>query len=317
MLIYFRSYLFHKMTRLLFELLPNEILLHIFQYFDVRDLYQSFYGLNSRLNAILKSKQNLSVMFSSPDEMDNPYLDLFTKHINKLIVDHSSYINIQLFSSLHSLILNSPSEEQLEQIYNCKFPYLVHLEFGVMNNELGRRSLYKFLRCKQFPSIQTCIFHHENHTISSNCFRNTLPSVFTLRRIWLNSIDLLSCPDIDLNSQHNIFSIDPVHLSLKRFDICCISSGPTIVEIDRFLVQTPNLERFKIASNKIYHSYECLREIASILQRRLIHLSRFDCELQFIMSPEEIDKIHKLHPCFDRIKYQSEHGSQCVRLYTE
>ncbi|CAF1200504.1 unnamed protein product [Rotaria sp. Silwood1] len=305
------------MRRSIFELFPDELILDIFKYFDIRDLYQSFYGLNSRLNAIVQSKKNLSLKFSSPDDMDDPYLDLFTPQIVKLIIDHSSFIDFELFSSLHSLILYSPSEDQLEQIYLCKFPYLIHLEFGIMTDKLFRRSLYEFFHCKRFPSLQTCIFHHENNAVSLNRYRQIWSNASTLRTVWSNSIDISLCSDIGLNIGEKILSIDVMHSSLKRFDICCVKDGPSILDIDHFLIQTPNLEKFKIASSEIYHSYECLQQLASILQRRLVHLRQFDCELQCIMSTEEIDNIHQLHPCFNRIQCQLKYGGRCVRLYTE
>ncbi|CAF0844612.1 unnamed protein product [Rotaria sordida] len=305
------------MIRSTLELFPDELILDIFEYFDIRDLYQSFYGLNSRLNAIIRSRKKLSLKLSTPDEMNDPYFNLYTRHIVNLIIDHSSFIDFQLFSYLHSLILYSPSKDQLEQIYLCKLPYLIHLEFGIMSDTLFYRNFYEFLHCERFPSLQTCIFHHEDNPVSLNRYRQIWSNTSTLRTVWLSSIDLSLCSDIDLHTDEKSLSIDVMHLSLKRFDICCVSAGPSILDIDHLLVQTPNLERFKIASSEVCHSYECLQQLASILQRRLIHLHRFDCELQFVMSTEEIHNIHQLHPCFNRIQYELKYGGRCVRLYTE
>ncbi len=82
------------MARLLLESLPDEIIMDVFEYFEIHDLYQSFYGLNTRLNSILRSRKNFSLTCSSPDEIDDPYFfDLFTNHIIKLIIDHSNYID--------------------------------------------------------------------------------------------------------------------------------------------------------------------------------------------------------------------------------
>jgi hypothetical protein len=305
------------MTQSILEVFPDEIILDVFEYFDIRDLYQSFYGLNIRLNTIVQSRKNLSLIFSSPDEMDDPFFDLFTRHIVKLVVDYSSYIDLEPFSCLYSLILNSPSQEQLKQIGLCQFPYLVYLEFGIMSDTLTRRALQEFLHCKQFPSLETCVFHHENNAVSSNRYRQILSNSSTLRTIWFSSVDLSLSSNNRLDNGENILSINVMHLNLKRFDICCVSTGPSIIEIDYFLVQTPNLDRFKIASNEIYHSFEFLQQLASILQRRLIHLHQFDCELLCVMTTEEIDFIPQLHSCFNRIKYQLKYGGQCVRLFTE
>ena len=306
------------MTASLLELFPDEVILDIFKYYDIRDLYQSFYGLNSRLNGIIESTDNLSLIISSPDEMDDPFFDLFTIHIVKLVIDHSSYIDLQPFSYLHSLILNSPTDDQLKQIYLYKFPYLIHLEFGIMSNKLSHYALQQFLHCKQLPSLQTCIFHHENNAVSLNRYRQIWSNSSTLRTVWLNSVDLSLCSNNGSNNgEKKKFSIDVKHLNLKRFDICCVSTGPSIIEIDHLLQQTPNLERFKIASNEIYYSYEFLQQLASILQQRLINFQQFDCELLCVMTKEESDNIHQLHPCFNRIQYEIKYGGQCIRLFTE
>ncbi|CAF1174957.1 unnamed protein product [Adineta steineri] len=305
------------MTQSIFELLPDEIILGICEYLDIHDLYESFYDLNSRLNAIVCSNKNLALTFSSPDEIDDPFFDLFTTYIIKLTVDHSSYIDFELFPSLHFLILNSPSDDQLEEICLFKFPHLIHLEFGIMSDKLSRCTLYKILNCKQFPSLQTCIFHHETNVVSSNRYRQIWSNSSTLRTVWFSSVDLSLCSNNGLINREKLLSIGIIHSNLKRFDICCVLDGPSLMEMNHFLQQTPNLEKFKIVSNGIYHSYEFLQQLASILQRRLIHLYQFDCELLCVMTIEELDHISRLHPCFNRIQYELKYGGQCIRLFTE
>jgi len=119
------------------------------------------------------------------------------------------------------------------------------------------------------------------------------------------------------NNREKILSIDVIHKNLKRFDVCCVSTGPSIFEIDQFLQQTPNLEIFKIASNEIYLSYESLKQLASILQRRLSNIHQFNCELLCVMTTEELEHISQLHSCFNRIQYELKYGGQCIRLFTE
>ncbi|UJR32765.1 hypothetical protein I4U23_020225 [Adineta vaga] len=301
----------------MFEYFPDEILLHVFEYFNIRDLHQSFYGLNSRLNALICSKKNLSLVFSSPDEMDSSFSDVFATYIAKLVVDHSSYIDYEAFSSLHSLILNSPSDDQLEQICYCKFPYLIHLEFGIMSNTLLYRTLYEVLHSEQFPCLETCIFHHETNVVSLNRYRQIWSNSSTLRTVWLSSVDLSLRSDNGLINREKILSTNVMHLNLKRLDICCTSDGPSICEIDHFLQQMPNLEKFNIASNEIYYSYEFLRQLASTLRRRLIYLAEFSCELLCVMTIEELEQLSQLHTCFKRIQYESKYGGQCIRLFTK
>jgi hypothetical protein len=186
-----------------------------------------------------------------------------------------------------------------------------------MSNRVSHRTLNEFLHCKQYPSLQTCIFHHENNAVSLNRYRQIWSNSTTLRTIWFNSIDLSFSLNNQLIDREKIFSIDVVHYKLKRLDICCVSQGPSIVDIDYFLQQMPNLERFKIASNEIYYSYEFLQELALILQRRLPHLHQFDCELLCVMTTEEADQVSQLHPCFNPIQNQIKYAGQCIRLFTE
>lgn len=114
-----------------------------------------------------------------------------------------------------------------------------------------------------------------------------------------------------------VFAVDAIHRNLKRFDVCCVSSGPSIIDIDHFLQQTPNLESFKIASNEIYYSYDFLQQLAVILQQRLPHLHQFNCELLCPITTEDMHHIAQLHPCFNRIQFEIKYSGQCIRLFTQ
>lgn len=51
------------------EQLPNELLIEIFEYISAYDLYHTFFNLNSRLNSIINSLQNLHLIFQ--EDWDN------------------------------------------------------------------------------------------------------------------------------------------------------------------------------------------------------------------------------------------------------
>ena len=303
-----------------FELFPDEIILGIFEYIYIRDLYESFFDLNYRFHRLLLSRTNLSITISSPDEIEDPFFELFASNIHRLTIDHSSYIDFELFSNIRSLILQSPSDEQLEQLFICQFPNLIHLEFGIMSSNLYYRSLNDFIHCcKQYPLLATCIFHYENNAVSLNRYRQICSTnSSTLRTIWFNSIDL------SFNSQsiHSIyteksFSMNNIHTNLKRLDICCVSLGPSIVDLDHFFQQIPNLEYLKIASNEIYYSYEFIQQLAIILRQRLHNLHEFNCELLCVLTREDLDHIPELHSCFNRIQYEIKYNGQYIRLFTQ
>ena len=305
-----------------FEIFPDELILDIFEYFDIRDLYQSFYDLNCRFDHLVQSKSTYALTTCSADEMEDPLLDQFAKQITKLVVDHSSYIDFHLFPSLTVLILNCPSEDQLEQIYLCSFPHLLHLEFGIMASTLSHRSLHRFFHSKQFPFLESCIFHHDDNPVSLNRYRQLWANPSILRTLWFHSVDLSLGSEI--HRHRHLHTHDPndaikmkvLHTHLKRLDLCCGPTGPTIHDIDQFLIQAPNVERLRIASHEVYYSFEFLDQLASIFYQRLLGLKQFDCELFCLISLEDMQTIVHLHPCFQRIQCQSKYGGQYIRLFT-
>ena len=294
------------MSRFGLERFPDELLLDIADYFHIRDLYQSFYGLNARFNAIVRSRNNLALVLSSPDDMDDPCFDWYAQSTVKLMIDHSSDVDLQPFSSLLSLVLNCPSEDQLKHFYACSFPHLLHLEFGIMTGKLSHRSLHDFFHYDRCPSLQSCIFHHDNNTVSSNRYRQLWSS--SSPTIWCNAIDSSSRP----TNPEVRYSLNVMHRHLQRLDLCCVS----IADMDCFLRQTPNLERLKIASNEVYFSLEFFERLAAVLRQRLPSLVRFDCELLCLMPLDETSGIRQLHRCFDRLQFQSKYAGQCIRVST-
>jgi len=304
------------------EIFPDELILDLFEYFDIRELYQSFYDLNHRFNRLVQSKMTYSLITCSADEMDDPLVDRFAKQIAKLVIDHSSYIDFHLFPSLLVLILNSPSTDQLEQIYLCSFPNLIYLEFGIMASALSHQCLHRFFHSKQFPLLENCIFHHDDNPVSLNRYRQLWSNPSALRTLWFHSIDLSLGSDIHRHRQLPIperndwMKMKILHTHLKRLDLCCGSTGPSIHDIDQFLIQAPNLERVRIASHEVYYSLEFLEQLASIFHQRLLCLKQFDCELFCLISLEDLQTILHLHPCFQRIQFQSKYGGQYVRLFT-
>jgi hypothetical protein len=77
-----------------FEQLPNELLLDIFEYFTLLDIYPTFYGLNSRLNQLIAFSCTRGFVIHSTKE-NNLYLkhilpDIPSWQINTLKLWHNS-----------------------------------------------------------------------------------------------------------------------------------------------------------------------------------------------------------------------------------
>ncbi|CAF0810854.1 unnamed protein product [Adineta steineri] len=132
------------------ELLPNEILLDIFEYFNGIDLLRAFYGLNNRFNMVLHGRfSNCSIDFHSISKYDfdticQSHFPTMSKYIStlhlfdneetpkqiKLFLSSISSFNqfIQLkYLSLSNIRSYSILIRILEECHHL--PYLTHLNF--------------------------------------------------------------------------------------------------------------------------------------------------------------------------------------------
>ena len=107
-----------------FEYFPNELFLHIFTYFDISNLYYSFWNINQRFNNLIHSLKNLSLIINN----NNLFLiEIFAHQIVQLKVDTSQTIDFRQFFNLHSLELCRASQLQIEQIRSNIMPNLIRL----------------------------------------------------------------------------------------------------------------------------------------------------------------------------------------------
>jgi hypothetical protein len=106
----------------IFEYLPNELLIKIFQYIDPRDLYHAFYNLNARLNAILQSPYYLTFTLSNADNNNNNEDTFFFPYIYTLINHPGVNVNLNRFINVRRLWLSSPTSNQLKQLESDTLP---------------------------------------------------------------------------------------------------------------------------------------------------------------------------------------------------
>jgi len=87
------------------ELLPNEILLLFFQYFNAQDLFQAFYNLNNRFNQLIQSFNELHLVFQmkKTDYNDN----IFSSYVYTLVIDYNIDVNLRHFPNIHHLKLDN------------------------------------------------------------------------------------------------------------------------------------------------------------------------------------------------------------------
>src|SRR5579871_6114320 len=105
------------------EDLPNELLIDIFKYIDVRTLYCSFYNLNYRFNILLKSLTQLCLVLWSLKDNDN-YDDLFASRVHTLVVHNDVSFTLSRYINVRHIVLYNSKHDQISQIMNEGF----HLE---------------------------------------------------------------------------------------------------------------------------------------------------------------------------------------------
>ena len=72
------------------ELLPDEILIEIFRYFDARDLFRAFYSLNLRFNELLQTLNDVCLILSIRNREQISTVANFLPYIHTLIVRYKT-----------------------------------------------------------------------------------------------------------------------------------------------------------------------------------------------------------------------------------
>jgi hypothetical protein len=290
-----------------FENLPNELLLDIFEYIDIRDLFYGFLGLNIRLNHLIRSLHNLSFNLQPYQPL---VISLFSNQINQLIVNTWQDIDLSQFPRLHFLILHQITANQLRQIRSEFMPNLVYLstssipEFSLMP-QLAQRIFSNEIRSLRRVDLGLVDIPHLRTWSQS-------PS---LSSISINSINPTIIPFILLSSPNLIF----LQVNFLFDTISIFQNIPTIInhQLKQFILTDPY---HKLSFNNIYTllafipnvrkirlNFLCKTPFIRFIQRianRLLYLKRFDCNIDDSSYDKStnIEIIRQIHPCFYRIQ---------------
>ncbi|CAF5211519.1 unnamed protein product, partial [Rotaria magnacalcarata] len=134
------------------EELPNELLVYVFAFVDIHNLFNGFWGLNSRLNNIIQSYPNLSLTFNK--KIDPLLMKLYAPCINRLVVQTSTAFELSQFNNLHTLILCDRNCDHLAQIQPKIIPNLTHLSFLLGPEFVAPSQLISDVFSNQFPSLR-------------------------------------------------------------------------------------------------------------------------------------------------------------------
>ncbi|CAF1633394.1 unnamed protein product [Rotaria sp. Silwood1] len=304
------------------EDLPNELLIDTFGYFDIRELFYSFWKLNKRFKQLIRSLQNLSLTL----EKDEPKLiSLFACQIRQLVVNTRQDINFNQFPRLYSLVLHQMTPNQWKQLGSAFLPHLTYLSTSCIT-EYSYEGLLLHIRIlfsNQLPTLR----HLNLGFIHAPVFRWTESS--SLYSISVRSNDPTVVPYI-LTSCHNLYYLDVSFLPdtvencknqsvitnhpLKQFILSDSYHKLSFEIVDIFLSSIPNVKRIKL-------SFQCnvpFIDFVQCLSNRLRYLRRFDCEIDDISDDETttIEIIRQIHPCFNRIQLdRGLHGFRTFRTY--
>jgi hypothetical protein len=262
-----------------FESLPNELIIQLFDYIDIRDIFNAFYNLNSRLNQLIQPFQNLRLIIS---EKQNNRLNYFSSYTDTLIIKDDIYINLKSLINVRHVILYCSYDGILTQINPENFPYLEY--FSISNSFLIKNNLYKTLFSNVFNHLKYC-------NLCGSVSLQAKQTKISIRFLKMGGIDfniyqiiLSSCPNLfylkfrmlksDNKSTMHIRS----HVNLKQLIIDVEISGWPCNDqlIDQFLELVPNLEQLNVySSNFISKIQESIIEydwLASIISNRLLFL---------------------------------------------
>jgi hypothetical protein len=302
------------------ELLPNETFIEIFQYFDIKQLFQTFDNLNSRFNKLIRSLNNL--IFKVYDN----YIpkDNFIPYIDNLIIHCQDYLSFKCFTNIRHLNLIQLTGYSLEQLDSKTLPYLEDLSVKNINGN-SSDILYTKIFSNIFSGLKSSYISQDSE-IQTNLKFEYLPVLCKLQidiiNLHIYETILSVCPNLNLFK----FRLKPsksdgdikLHFNLKRM---IIKSEDYIQSrndnaINHCLSFVPNLERLKIHQDffQIYIPYDLNSDwYASSIDHYLPLLRRFNYDLRVWyltgMDPQIINTVDEMKRNFQNVhkdQYQSQ-----------
>lgn len=170
-----------KLSR--FELMYDEILIEIFEYLSVSDLYKSFVNLNFRLNLLLRDVR-LGITLTGNEQLNLKSIEYFRRQIVYLHLDSNPLMNFNGLINLRSLTIYLPTRNQLLTINDRSMPKLTRLRIGIVQSsdeQILHRNLFQE---NSFPKLRFCFLFQLNFNENFSAF----PSSSNLRRLVISQI---------------------------------------------------------------------------------------------------------------------------------
>ncbi|CAF3804948.1 unnamed protein product [Rotaria sp. Silwood1] len=291
------------------EELPNELFYYLFSFIDILHLYSAFWGLNSRLNSIFGSCQNLPL--NVDDKIDPVLMKFYAPYVNRLIIRTLINYDFNEFHNLHALILCVENSQHLPQIQPNIMPNLMRLSFFLGSNFTPPKQLICDIFSNRFPSLRH---------VNLGCIDESTCESWT-KSPSLQFLSILSCKPMSflaiLASCPNLYHLQ-VHISYKNNDIVTLfppfnhplqrltlwsdNTELTFNDIDNFLTNTPNIKYLYLQTIYPMQFIDLVHGLAN----RLYYLSKFDCYVKEMLTINDrsgnLTNIHQIRSCFNRIQ---------------
>lgn len=295
------------------EIFPDELFFELFEYIPLVDLYRGFFGLNKRIDNILKNLSNLFAEWTI--HSDDRIIDKFAPCISRLIIWRRGNLRLNRFKRLRSLKLALPTVEQCNEIQSSPILEHLHIDSSATSRSVAEQLSTLFLT-NAFPNLRTCRID-EIH-FDENVYEPKLKLFSLITRTKQPERLLSLCPTLKhlrLNMTINTteFLSSNIHLNLRYLQIGIYSNQINLSTIESILSLTPNLTRFTIDGPCITPPQNKLDlcSIASVLNRRVSNL-RFvyislplnDSQSDSKEFENEKETLKKIHPLFNHIIFR-------------
>lgn len=309
-----------------FESLPNEIFTEIFDYLSLDNLYQSFQGLNQRINSILQSLNNRVCRLWSTDKMNEIEMNnFFSTTIGLLAINDEYDINLNNYPKIHSLIYTYATEYQIQHLLQWKFSHENLKSLNVTSDDLSILIQYMFEN--SFPSLTQCILRNIDTISSPWKISPSINSINICNNENLIPLILKSCPNLKYLSisifeySNKSSSLSIYHSNLKYLSIEMNQPGWTIemIEILFLSIQTPCLQSFRVISHQSSFKPFDFSQLIEIFNQHLSNLHRFQCDILVSKTTVEIMElkaIRDLHQILFNHLHVECHSNDILRIYT-
>lgn len=299
----------------LLEDLPNEILLGIFDYTRLIDLYRAFTHLNQRFNRLIQSLQCLSLRLTQSETDEGTF---FAQQIARLVIVTLHPISLQSFPNLRILIINWGNENHLQEIRPEWFPHLIFLSLPLSFNPTATITLASDIFNDRFPALRYADLGKISLPLHSTW---TLSSSLRSIKILCTNVNILPlilhvCPQLT-HIQVRIQGEDELNLNflslminhpLTHFIFNQSLNTTHVIDITQILSCLPHIKYLDLL---VYT--RSLIDLLEFIAKNLPDLIHFNCHIiEYSNQSEEIWR--DIHPCFRTIQRTVREDSFC--LYT-